>query len=349
MHSFYSIGSATLSKLLVVLVLTFCSVVEAVKYESLDVWVDHLYWMPFYFTNVTLGSQKQNVTVLVDTGSYYLYVEDVQNTECNSICKKLGTFDSEHSTTFHNLSVPFNEFSAKGFYGADDFLYPDGKKISQYQFAVTRNQGTYGNILGLASRLEDARNIYWATKQIGAADTQGYSFYAGDYTKGIVGKYIIGALDRAKYEGELQVFDHEELKFPFTTFTLADGQVFQMNNTLMLFDTGARAIGVAKEIADPINKALGADEKGHFPCSWRNLDKSVEFNLGGLNFSVPYSDFFHTNPDGSCSSAFQIGVGNLMGSDISRHLYFAANQETKKVAIAKIKVTDETDMIPFNF
>uniref|UniRef100_A0AC35UC33 Peptidase A1 domain-containing protein n=1 Tax=Rhabditophanes sp. KR3021 TaxID=114890 RepID=A0AC35UC33_9BILA len=109
------------------------------------------YWDNFYLINATLGTPGQRFTLVLDTGSSYLWVIDKKCTQNACVGAAPGTgyvknrFDATKSTTFVNESkvfqVQYGIGSSNGFFGKDTFSVA-GLSVLQQEAGIAESIAT---------------------------------------------------------------------------------------------------------------------------------------------------------------------------------------------------------------
>lgn len=166
------------------------------------------------------------------------------------------------------------------------------------------------------------------------------------------GKLLLGGVDRAKCEGESALFDVEQ-NIHATSIITASGKVFPFTKKVG-FDTGNAWFSLESLIVDGIHKDLGMDSQNWFDCDRvSNTADSFKFNLGPINISVPYTNFFYEAGFNNKCGAY-IGSNNNKGAQgiglpFLREVYFVKDLETEHIGIAPVKHTNETDIVDFWF
>lgn len=103
----------------------------------------HSYQESLYYCNVTLGTPKQSLRLVLDTGSSDLWTNAPNSTLCesqNDVCSSSGTYDSSSSSTYKFVNSDFNisyadSSGASGDY-VTDTLHIGGAAIKDFQFGV---------------------------------------------------------------------------------------------------------------------------------------------------------------------------------------------------------------------
>ncbi|KAI5968546.1 hypothetical protein CANMA_002291 [Candida margitis] len=309
-----------------------------------------------WFTKLKLGSSQEPVRVTVDTGSYRLNVPVPGATCLKKTCAPDAVFHPENSSTFKNLTKgsdsTYSGATTKSFKANDDLYFDNGKKIPGFEFDVSYESSGDIGVFGVGDGGDANSNYVFAAKHAGLTNRAGYSIYLGSEKD--QGTLLLGGIDRAKYEGELVLFDAEQ-NINATSVITASGKVFPFTKKVG-FDTGNAWVALESSIVDGIYKELGIDSQGWFDCDRvLNTTESFTFDLGPINITVPYSSFFYKPyPNYSvCAGHIYKAPDNAgaqgLGLPILREVYFVKDLETKHIGIAPVKRTDDTNIVDFWF
>ncbi|KAI1086841.1 acid protease [Rostrohypoxylon terebratum] len=170
-----------------------------------------------YFAEMTLGTGEnpQTVSVLLDTGSFEMWV----NPNCSAAnvqeyCEAFGHYDPDMSPTAKSLNtnfgIQYGQGSASGIYYTDD-VYLSGAQIKDQQFGVSNTSSdVWFGILGLG-RGQGGGVVEYSTIIDSLAD-QGYTsskLFSLDLggqpgpTAAVTGEMVFGGVDTNKYAGNL--------------------------------------------------------------------------------------------------------------------------------------------------
>ncbi|PSK56975.1 hypothetical protein B9Z65_6599 [Elsinoe australis] len=177
-----------------------------------------------YYTNISVGTPPQTLTVILDTGSSDLYVDASSSQACKdtsspTTCRG-GSFDPGSSTTYsvavsNGFNTSFGDGStATGDFGRDTISFGD-VVVSGVQFGVASDvQSTTGfavSLMGVGYAANEASsreypNMPEVLRQAGAINSRLYSVFlnqVGDAT----GTILFGGIDTSKYTGQLQTMN----------------------------------------------------------------------------------------------------------------------------------------------
>ena len=303
--------------------------------------------------NLKIGSAQEGVPLFLDTGSLYVNVPGA-NCTCKDgkPCSSDISWNPLRSTTFKNLSIPaetaFGTIMA-GSEVADDVYFDGGDKLPQFHFSLLSNLLMYEiGILGLAYSTRKDNTYVAATKAAGLINHAAFSVFKG---QGNDGTFLLGGVDKAKYEGDLFIFD-STAAMPVKKLTTNTGKVIPLDYPI-IHDSGTPTMFLLDSAVQEIFKDIGADEKGYVPCDHVfGGNKNMTVTIGPVNIPLFYSHFFHRVSGSTCVSSIHstsIPKHQVLGLPFFRNAYLAQNFDTKKIAIAPIKHTDESDIVDFWF
>ncbi|CAH2352706.1 candidapepsin-10 [[Candida] railenensis] len=190
-----------------------------------------------YTTTLKVGSNADEVSVIIDTGSSDLYVI-APNVDCyyysysyrnkrtlidiptyfkranSEACTSYGSFDYKNSTSFKKtedveefyISYYDDKYSA-GFWGSDKMQVGDAMLETAY-FAVTNETSSNVGVLGIGFRGRESpyyysyENIPLRLKSEGFIKKNAYSLFLNSENQ-TTGSVLFGAVDHAKYSGPL--------------------------------------------------------------------------------------------------------------------------------------------------
>lgn len=249
-----------------------------------------------YYVRVQVGTPKQNITMLLDTGSSDAWVlghdadlctnPDLQNIY-GMACT--DTYDPSKSSTNKLVEeggfeiTYLDDTSASGNYITDDFTI-GGTTVKSLQMAYVTQAVRGTGILGLGfSTSERAAtkypNIIDEMARQGLIKSKAYSLYLND-RRTDSGSILFGGIDTDKFIGTLQVlplykgpkgkgnngaYSSFELDFSGVTLTHTNGTRHTLSTATLLnhpapavLDSGTTLSYLPDELAEPIYAAVGA-------------------------------------------------------------------------------------------
>lgn len=248
----------------------------------------------FYAATLEIGSNKDKVIVLLDTGSADLWVQSSANPLCAEVyCEQFGLYNQNTSTTYHNNGtsyyIQYGDYSfAQGTLGQDTVSIGDFT-VDDVNFAVAdlsnSSSGVFGigyvgneaTLYGEDGKLEGYTyaNFPVQLKQQGLIDKVSYSLYlTGNGSD--TGNIVFGGYDTEKYYGELVKFDVVETApvYQFFTIGVDSATVTLFNNFTGTYKRFLNEISPDLEIFGPPEIPYGPQHLGVFPT----------VNISGLAF-----------------------------------------------------------------
>lgn len=314
-----------------------------------------------YTGYIYIGSDKQKAKVVIDTGSSDLWV---------STTSTGGDFDPDSSSSLKNTGQKFEDAygdrsSASGYWAKDSVtLSPNEKGVTGLQFGVA-DQSTAGNgilgigLVGLESTTETGQGTYKnfpaLLKDQGLIDKNAYSLYLNS-KDAQTGTILFGGYDKAKYEGELVSLPFsgqknsnlDNYRLDVTLDSVAtDGDSGVSVNKPVNLDSGTTITLLPDDVVQYIGKALNADDNGNVDCD--QPDKHLLFKFNGVSIKVPYSDLAFPGNFGGCSLAVQGPLQGelILGDNFLRHAYIVYDLDDKKISLAQVKYTSDSDIVNF--
>ncbi|RLL94776.1 hypothetical protein CFD26_102721 [Aspergillus turcosus] len=273
------------------------------------------YAMTLYTVNVTVGSSKQEIAVVLDTGSSDTWFNIPSSSFCQNIvndCERYGTYDNGSSETYTFLNHEFNITYKDGTKATGDYVKDTiqlgGVMLSQFQFGIAEESTSNRGTLGLAfPALEATRTQYpnfpQALVQAGLIKSATYSLWMEDVTSHS-GTILFGGVNTAKYLGKLQTIPVEPIGGVYTFFrVILTGLTLQQpaSNTtkypdtefpiLVTIDSGASVTYLPESLTSKIYSSLGVTHNSMYgvpvlPCSMKDSDITVTFNFSGIRIDV---------------------------------------------------------------
>nr|2H6S_A Chain A, Candidapepsin-3 [Candida albicans]2H6T_A Chain A, Candidapepsin-3 [Candida albicans] len=323
-----------------------------------------------YASDITVGSNKQKLTVVIDTGSSDLWVPDSQ-VSCQAgqgqdpnFCKNEGTYSPSSSSSSQNLNSPFSiEYgdgtTSQGTWYKDTIGF-GGISITKQQFADVTSTSVDQGILGIGYKTHEAEgnydNVPVTLKNQGIISKNAYSLYLNS-RQATSGQIIFGGVDNAKYSGTLialPVTSDNELRIHLNTVKVA-GQSINADVDVLL-DSGTTITYLQQGVADQVISAFNGQEtydaNGNlFYLVDCNLSGSVDFAFDkNAKISVPASEF--TAPlyteDGQvydqCQLLFGTSDYNILGDNFLRSAYIVYDLDDNEISLAQVKYTTASNI-----
>ncbi|KAL6450021.1 LOW QUALITY PROTEIN: SAP2 Candidapepsin-2 [Candida maltosa Xu316] len=322
-----------------------------------------------YAGDITIGSNKQKQTVIIDTGSSDLWVVD-SNAQCEvtrpdqtqDFCKHNGTYTPGTSSTAQNLGTPFRIQYGDGS-TSQGTLYKDtigigGVSIKNQEFADVSSTSVSQ---GIGYQNNEAGGFYdnvpITLKKQGIISKNAYSLYLNSQDAG-TGQIIFGGVDNAKYSGKLTalpVTSNRELRIHLDSISIADSPSFNAQADVLL-DSGTTNTflqsDIAQQIINKFNAQVTYDANGNaFYLVDCNLPGPIEFTFDkGAKIVVPSSEFAGAlyTTDGQlysqCQLLLTVSDSNIFGDNFLRHAYIVYDLDDNEISIAQVKYTSESNI-----
>lgn len=332
------------------------------------------------FRKKTNPGRKENTALASVTVS----ATNANNGASTNTCTSYGSFDTGNSDSFQrNDSVPAfliayaDQTEADGFWGHDDVTIGN-TTIDSLSFAVVNvtssNIGVLG--IGLAGLETTYANSYSGGYQYenlplkmrnqGIISKNAYSLYLGrpdDST----GSILFGAIDHAKYEGQLQTvpiinsyagFDNPlrievaVLGIHFNASSLDTIEV-TLNTYGAVLDTGSTLSYLPRSLLSRFATILGAtyssSAQAYLIDCVTDRSVTIDFNFSGVHITVPLADLMiNTRSSRTCYLGL-LGQSSstsyiLFGDNVLRNAYVVYDLEDYEVSLAQVKYTSDEDV-----
>jgi saccharopepsin len=259
---------------------------------------------------------------VLDTGSSNLWVP---STECGSIACYLHTkYDSSASSTYKkngtSFEIRYGSGSLSGFVSQDVMTIGD-LQIEKQDFAEATEEpglafafGRFDGILGLGFDTISVNHIvppFYNMINQGLLDEPVFAFYLGNTAngEGDESEAVFGGVDEAHYTGKMTYLPLRRKAYwevDLDSIKFGDGSV-ELENTGAILDTGTSLIALPTDLAELINKEIGA-KKGYngqytIECEKRDTLPDMSFILSGKEFTITPYDYI-LEVQGSCISSF---------------------------------------------
>ncbi|KAI5950183.1 SAP98 [Candida jiufengensis] len=310
-----------------------------------------------------IGSNKDEVSLFVDTGSWLTQVPDVASKcdRCLLPNGKVGLYDVKKSTTAKKTGrILKSSFGTNAYFNGegviDDIWYGLNFKIPGTLFNDVKEIGSVwsNGILGLAKppKGDENQNIVWNA-----------------YKAGLISKPILAINQKNQSASSLQLFlggySKSQMTEDYTWTSIKDnnfvghvdfvninGNKVKINQTVTL-DTGNYGISVSKEVQEALLDALPSDPFNYWGMVSYDLikDRTMTVSIYGKSYTIPVLAF--TGPDcvpgaQHCSYMIYISKDWNWGSSFSRFLNLALRyDEGSYIGIAGWKPSNTNDIVAF--
>ncbi|KAH9905862.1 acid protease [Xylariomycetidae sp. FL2044] len=331
--------------------------------------------------NIGTSSQPQIVDVLIDTGSFELWVNpDCATSNVPDFCNAFGHYDPSKSSTSQMLSTSFDikygSGEASGPYYKDD-IFISGAKVEQQQFGVANESdlvwfGIMGLGYGLGNGFINYPLIIDSLVAQGYTNSKLFSLDLGGQPKpaaAITGEMVFGGVDTNKYAGNLKKVpvDQSDPHYAITLNSLSlrtpgsptSNPFIDQNLPLpVIVDSGTTLSLLPESLVTKLAAQFpgaASDGKGGYtvPCSLQDQDGSVDFGFlaadGTVTISVKYKDFIW-NSGGNCFLgawySSDIGVW-ILGDTFLRGAYVTFDQSNNALYMANyVSCGTDSNLVP---
>ncbi|KAJ5779025.1 Ribosomal protein S10 [Penicillium paradoxum] len=190
-----------------------------------------------YFCNVTLGTPKQSVRLVLDTGSSDLWCNTPNSTLCEppkDECNASGTYDPSSSSSYSFVSSDFNITYADGSGASGDYVTDTftigGTTIKDFQFGLGFSSGSREGVLGIGYAINEVQvgrngdlayaNLPKAMVDNGVIRSNAYSLWLNDLDAN-TGSILFGGVNTKKYHGTLQTVPVQKVGGVYSEFIIA--------------------------------------------------------------------------------------------------------------------------------
>ncbi|KAJ5107561.1 hypothetical protein N7456_004236 [Penicillium angulare] len=276
-----------------------------------------------YLCNITLGSDKQALRLVIDTGSSDLWVNAPNSTFCEEYkeyCDYYGTYDATDSDTYSYVNSDFNisyadSSSAGGIYATDTVHIGDAE-IKSLQFGIGYESSSEVGVLGIGYTTNEASesttgesyaNLPKAMVNKGLIQSNAYSLWLNDLDSN-EGSILFGGIDTGKYHGELETLPILKTQGVYAAFYITLSGVSMTNSSgtsnyssssslpaAVLLDSGSSLTYLPDAIVEDIYNELDVSYSssagyGYLPCSYAEKDYKFAYSFSGLTINVDMSE-----------------------------------------------------------
>ncbi|KAG1899473.1 aspartic peptidase domain-containing protein [Suillus fuscotomentosus] len=326
-----------------------------------------------YFGTVAIGTPPVSFNVILDTGSSDLWVADQA---CTTGCSKIQLYDDLSSSTFHNLSEPFNiqygSGAAEGTLGQDVVQMAGFSVPNQVFAAVTQvTSGLLGppvsGLLGLGwqSIASSKATPFWQTlASSGAWSNPVMAFQLTRFINGSNvnteepgGSFTMGFVNSSLYTGSI---DYQAIPttpsywiLPMTSLTVQGSSISipSGSSSYSAIDTGTTLVGGPSSVIQSIFAQIPGSQPGTgnwqgyytYPCT---TAVNVAISFGGPSWPISPADFQLTKISSSqCVGAFfELNTGGtapnwIVGDTFLKNVYSVFRYNPAAVGFAALSNT----------
>lgn len=305
-----------------------------------------------YFVEVELGTKKQKMYMLVDTGAGSTWV---MGSDCNSgACKKHSTFGSEDSDTINKsnqeFAVAYGSGTVKGKLTTDTISIA-GMSF-QLKFGLASqvsddfNSFTFDGILGLSMSKGSSDNFLDTLGQAHKVNSNMFSVMLDRASDGANnGEIKFGGTNPAKYTGDISYTPvGKDGDWAISMDDMAyDGKKANVGNKLAYIDTGTSFIFGPPDLAEKLHNTIpGAkkldDQSFSVPC---DANKPLTVSFSGKDYVISPKDWISPkDSSGKCTSniyAEEVVKGAwLFGGTFLKNVYTVFDRDAKKIGFASL-------------
>lgn len=333
----------------------------------------------YYSVDAKIGSAKSQIQLLLDTGSSDLWLPDSSTSKDGSF-DALSSKSFQNMTD--KFSIKYGDGTyAVGYWGKDDVSIGD-LSVSDLQLGVAWNVTAQQGILGIGLPGNEVAktkytNFPMLLKQQGKISKATYSLYlnSNDATSGSV---LFGAVDKAKYSGDLVNLDlvsitdsgklmNSPVAFFVNVSSITDTSnsktYLSKNPTPALLDSGTTLLYAPKEVYKQIGHAYGwgISKLGFINKCESYNNHNITFNFNDkVKINVPVKQLMYPlkHKNGKPLKTWfrrkplcLVGVMNsesdhfIFGDNFLRSAYVHYDLDEKKVSIAQVRYTNDTDIV----
>ncbi|KAI1259597.1 aspartic peptidase domain-containing protein [Xylariaceae sp. FL1019] len=313
-----------------------------------------------YFSEISIGTPPQDFKVILDTGSSNLWVP---SQSCGSIaCYLHSKYDSSSSSTYKKngteFEIRYGSGSLSGFVSQDTVNIGD-LTIKNQDFAEATNEpglafafGRFDGILGMGFDRLSVNGIvppFYQMVNQKLIDEPVFAFYLSGENGGDDSEVVFGGVDKDHYTGKItEIPLRRKAYWEVDLDSISFGkETAELDNTGVILDTGTSLIALPSDLAELLNKEMGA-KKGYngqysIDCAKRDSLPDVTFKLSGYDFSISAYDYI-LEVSGSCISTFMgmdipapAGPLAILGDAFLRKYYSIYDLGKGTVGLAKAK------------
>ncbi|KAI1742412.1 aspartic peptidase domain-containing protein [Xylaria scruposa] len=313
-----------------------------------------------YFSEISIGTPPQDFKVILDTGSSNLWVP---SQSCGSIaCFLHSKYDSSSSSTYKkngtDFEIRYGSGSLSGFVSQDDVTIGD-LKIKGQDFAEATSEpglafafGRFDGILGMGFDRLSVNGIvppFYQLVNQKLIDEPVFAFYLNSESGSDDSEVVFGGVDKDHYTGKItEIPLRRKAYWEVDLDSISFGsETAELDNTGVILDTGTSLIALPTDLAELLNKEIGAKKgfNGQYSveCSARDSLPDISFKLSGYDFAISPYDYI-LEVSGSCISTFMgmdfpapVGPLAILGDAFLRKWYSIYDLGKGTVGLAKAK------------
>ncbi|KAK4681270.1 hypothetical protein QC764_105960 [Podospora pseudoanserina] len=325
-----------------------------------------------YLIRLEIGTPPQPVEVVLDTGSFELWIDPTcataatqgQEEKCNASGRYVPGQSSTYVDKGAKQHIGYGKGGAEISYAADSILVPgsNSQPLRNVVFGVGVNTtelawGVGGIGHGNGFNLH-YNNLIDELHAQGITQSKAFSIALGGQYSETGGAIIFGGVDTKKFGGKLHKFDNMppqiegskegpwrywvQMKSVGITTPNKVVATYEYSTMPALLDTGSTWSYLPQHIFDSLqddfNATLSEDGSLEVPCSIVDQPGTVDFTFGDLTIQVPYSEFISQLEPGYCALGVLPRKGSydraVLGDSFLRSAYVIFDQTNQHLYMA---------------
>lgn len=309
-----------------------------------------------YFVKAAIGSAKQALYMLVDTGAGSTWV---MGSRCTTEpCQLHDTFDPATSTTFkkHDLdfTVKYGKGKVSGTTGTDTMRIGDVEVSMRFGVADTASDDfkhfPFDGILGMAPAEGKTDNFPVTLQDDKAMGSNVFAVYLSRGASGQNrGELTLGGINEDRVEGGALTYtgvpkDHKDWAVPLGDVGVVGGKALGVQGRLAHIDTGTSFIFAPKADVKALHGLIpgatsGDDVNWQVPCGTK---EKLYFSFSGKAFEVLPQDWVQAKGDkGMCKSnvygkAVVKNEGWLLGAVYLKNVYAVFDMDERRIGFSQL-------------
>ncbi|KAK4456984.1 aspartic peptidase domain-containing protein [Cladorrhinum samala] len=326
-----------------------------------------------YLIRLQIGTPPQPVDVVLDTGSFELWVDPICSTaateeqaeQCNLAGMYYPGLSSSYIDRNSTSKLAYGKGAVEFSYAADRILIPGSNLQSLENVVFGIGQSSHDLAWGIAGIGHGEgfntryNNLIDELFMQGVTQSRAFSISLGSQFDDNAGTVVFGGIDTRKFSGSLHRFDNLPPQLegrkngPWRYWIQLDSvgltkpgwmpKTYATAPMPALLDTGSTWSYLPPEIVDGLTRDLdtGGWEDGSYrvPCSMKSHPGSIDFAFGNLTIHVPYAEFITEFDGGHCA----LGVlpkeehtdSVILGDSFLRSAYVVFDQTNQELFLAR--------------
>lgn len=306
-----------------------------------------------YFVQAKIGSAKQPMYMLLDTGAGTSWV---MGSDCGSEpCDMHDTFDvstsDSHKDPGQHFSVSYGSGAVKGA-NARDTISVGGVDVTM-EFGVANDTSDdfkhfpFDGILGMSMSEARTDNFPLKLKESGELEDNVFSIFLDRGSSGENrGELVLGGINKDKYTGDIGYTSIEkgsdEWAIPIDGVGFGDKSL-ETKSRVAYIDSGTSFAFAAKEEVKALHELIPGSKTDdgvywRVPC---DTEKEVTFTFSGKRYAVSPEDYVSPSPGGGlCKSNIYgqevVKGGWLLGDVFLKNVYAVFDMDKKRIGTSAL-------------